>query len=103
MNDVIFVMANSRLAKKKVARKVSEYNVDDISSDDDWIVENDERPSNIEDLDVDNLVPTQNEALVEPSNDLELPNFDEEAFEDGEEDAMPMILDDDCDLNALID
>ncbi|KAK4253734.1 hypothetical protein QN277_010373 [Acacia crassicarpa] len=101
-NDVVFVMANSRLAKKNVARKANEYNVDDISSDDDWIVENDENPSNIEDLDVDNLVPTQNEALVEPSNDLELelPNFDEEDFEDGEEDAM---LDDDYDLNALID
>ena len=38
MNDVVFVMANSRLAKKKMARKVNEYNVDDISSDDDWIV-----------------------------------------------------------------
>ena len=105
MNDLVFVMANSRLAKKKVARKANVYDIDDISSDDDWIVENEENPSNIEDLDVDNLVPTQNEALVEPSNDLdlelELPNFDEEAFEDGEE--LGEMLDDDCDLNALID
>ncbi|KAK4267937.1 hypothetical protein QN277_024655 [Acacia crassicarpa] len=97
-------MTNSRLAKKKVARKANEYDVDDISSDDDWIVENDETPSNIEDLDIDNLVPTQNEALVPPSNDLdlelELPNFDEETFEDGEE--LGEMLHDDCDLNALI-
>ncbi|KAK4269707.1 hypothetical protein QN277_022830 [Acacia crassicarpa] len=64
INDVVFVMTNSRLAKKKVARKANEYDVDDISSDDDWVVENDETPSNIEDLDIDNLVPTQNEALV---------------------------------------
>ena len=56
-------------------------------------------------LDVDNLVPTQNEVLVKPSNDLdlelELPNFDEEAFEDEKE--LGEMLDDDCDLNALID
>ncbi|KAF1885331.1 hypothetical protein Lal_00029220, partial [Lupinus albus] len=39
MNDVIFVMANSKLSKKKQARKGVELTIDDIPSDDEWIVE----------------------------------------------------------------
>lgn len=42
MNDVVFVMANSKLAKKKKTRKVIEYNIDEIESDDEWIVDNDQ-------------------------------------------------------------
>jgi hypothetical protein len=36
-------MTNSKLAKKKKARKMVEYSLDDIESDDEWIVNNDER------------------------------------------------------------
>ena|ERR1044072_2452324 len=39
MNDVVFVMANSKLAKNKQARKGVELTLDDIPSDDEWIVE----------------------------------------------------------------
>ncbi|KAF1884233.1 hypothetical protein Lal_00035303 [Lupinus albus] len=39
MNDVIFFMPNSKLSKKKQARKGVELIIDDIPSDDEWIVE----------------------------------------------------------------
>ncbi|KAF1897926.1 hypothetical protein Lal_00032688 [Lupinus albus] len=39
MNDVVFVMANSKLSKKKQAKKGVELTIDDIPSDDEWIVE----------------------------------------------------------------
>ncbi|KAF1889038.1 hypothetical protein Lal_00015582 [Lupinus albus] len=39
MNDVIFVMVNSKLSKKKQGRKGIELTIDDISSDNEWIVE----------------------------------------------------------------
>ncbi|XP_073227186.1 uncharacterized protein [Cicer arietinum] len=38
MNDLVYVMANSRLGKK-VERKPHEYSIEDVDSDDDWIVE----------------------------------------------------------------
>ena len=55
MNDVVFVMTNSRLGKKKQARKDIEYSIDDLSSDDEWIVENDGNASNDEGLDLDEI------------------------------------------------
>ncbi|CAL0309715.1 unnamed protein product [Lupinus luteus] len=39
MNDVIFVIANSKLSKKKQVRKGAELTIDDIASNDEWIVE----------------------------------------------------------------
>jgi len=39
MNDVVFVMTNSRLIKKKDVRKAKYYINDDLSSDDEWTVE----------------------------------------------------------------
>ncbi|XP_061365791.1 uncharacterized protein LOC133309070 [Gastrolobium bilobum] len=123
MNDVVFVMANSKLAKMKDdAGKTIEYGIDDLSSDDDWIVDHDESSSNDEDLDLDNLdldTPNQ-EDLVQvgehatggvgaPLDDMEIPNFDDEP--DGEEDAMHHFGDEDYmknvfndrDLNDLLD
>ncbi|KAF1898360.1 hypothetical protein Lal_00042131 [Lupinus albus] len=38
MTNVIFVMANSKLSKKKQARKGVELIIDDIPFDDEWIV-----------------------------------------------------------------
>ncbi|KAK4284281.1 hypothetical protein QN277_001136 [Acacia crassicarpa] len=55
MNDVVFVMTNSKLARKKQARKTIEYNIDDISFEDEWIVENEGTSSNVEGLDEDNF------------------------------------------------
>ncbi|KAI5444905.1 hypothetical protein KIW84_013255 [Lathyrus oleraceus] len=42
MNDVVFVMTNSKLAEKKKNRKTEEYKLDDIESDNEWIVNSDE-------------------------------------------------------------
>lgn len=42
MNDVVFVMTNSKLAKKKKNRKTKEYKIDDIESDNESIVNNGE-------------------------------------------------------------
>jgi len=39
MNDVVFVMANSKLAKKKQTRKPTRTNIDDCSSNEEWIME----------------------------------------------------------------
>lgn len=41
MNDVVLVTTNSKLAKKKKARNTVEYSLDDIETDDEWIVNND--------------------------------------------------------------
>ncbi|RZC19412.1 hypothetical protein D0Y65_006298 [Glycine soja] len=55
MNDVVFVMSNSRLNKKKDVRKSKNFKIDDVSSDDEWIVEN-EANSDLNALDEDILV-----------------------------------------------
>ncbi|KAK4276297.1 hypothetical protein QN277_019261 [Acacia crassicarpa] len=55
MNDVVFVMTNSKLARQKQVRKTGEYNIDDVSSEDEWIVENEGTSSNVEGLDEDNF------------------------------------------------
>ena len=57
MNDVVFVMANSRLAKKKQARKPHnfEYSLDELDFDEEWIVDEEEYVlENLEDLDIPN-------------------------------------------------
>jgi len=48
MNDVVFVMANSRLKKKKDVRKTKDYNMDDLASDDEWTVEENEASSSLD-------------------------------------------------------
>ena len=52
MNDVVFVMVNSRLAKKKQSRKPAEYNLDDLDSDEELIVENDDESEGLVDLEI---------------------------------------------------
>ena len=56
MNDVVYVMANSKLAKKKQSKTAKEFNIDDMESDDEWMMEAmcDEDEGNGV-LDVDNL------------------------------------------------
>ena len=53
-------MFNSRLAKKKQPRKPAEYNIDDLDSDEERIVENDGELEGLKDLEIHddlNLVP----------------------------------------------
>lgn len=38
MNEVVFVTANSRLAKKKKGRRTLEMKFDGLGSDDDWVM-----------------------------------------------------------------
>ena len=57
MNDVVFVMANSKLAKKQV-RKQTQITIDDCSSDEEWIMEDEHDHNEALDLD-ENLLPVQ--------------------------------------------
>lgn len=85
MNDVVFVMANSKLAKRKQARKGVELTIDDLPSDDEWIVEQ----NNDEDVLEDNL---DGEDLIrdilgedvdhDPLDDVGEENEDEAPLED---------------------
>lgn len=103
MNDVVFVMTNSRLANRKKARKAIEYSIDDLSSDDEWIAENNGSSSNNEGFELDNLdlnVPSDDDLIevqvVEdasgggaPLDDLEIPNDDINEIDiDDEDEAM---------------
>ncbi|XP_050908117.1 uncharacterized protein LOC127121714 [Lathyrus oleraceus] len=114
MNDVVFVMTNSKLAEKKKNRKIKEYKFDDIESDNEWIVNNDEDFENeILDFTIENkdfeVVTTEGEDEIDAAtaegdngieatteNELEIHNLDDE-FDGEEEDSR---LDD---QNALKD
>nr|XP_007135104.1 hypothetical protein PHAVU_010G101400g [Phaseolus vulgaris]ESW07098.1 hypothetical protein PHAVU_010G101400g [Phaseolus vulgaris] len=86
MNDVVFVMANSRLMKKKDVRKTKDYNFDDLASNDEWTMEDNEA-NDIEPMgdlevpiaeddeghDIDNI--NENENLVEEDDDYPLINM----------------------------
>jgi len=39
MNDIVFVMTNSKLAQKKQTRKPTQINIDDCSSHEEWIMD----------------------------------------------------------------
>jgi len=67
MNDVVFVMTNSRLMKKKDVRKTKDYNIDDLAFDDEWTME-DNDANDIEPM--DDLVEV---GEVELMDDLEVP------------------------------
>jgi len=58
MNDVVFVMANSKLAKKKQVRKPTQITIDDCSSNEEWIMEDEHDHNEALDLD-ENLFPVQ--------------------------------------------
>ncbi|XP_073223898.1 uncharacterized protein [Cicer arietinum] len=98
INDVVFVMANSKLVKKKQTRNVVEHNLDDLESDDEWIVDNNEcsTKNDILDFTIENEdleFGKQNEVRngVEdpaPQDDMEIHNLDDEFDGEGYEDCM---------------
>jgi len=50
VNDVVFVMANAKLSRKKLfQRPLQELNLRDVSSDNEWIVEENGTPNSVED------------------------------------------------------
>ncbi|KOM52170.1 hypothetical protein LR48_Vigan09g082900 [Vigna angularis] len=75
MNNVVFVMVNSRLNKKDI-RKPNEYIIDDLASDDEWIVEENEANPTFDSLDKDILAQIGEDAngvVAAPLDDLEIP------------------------------
>ena len=67
MNDVVFVMANSRLMKRKDVRNTKNYNIDELASDEEWTVEDNEAN------DVELMDDLDEVGEVEPMDDLEVP------------------------------
>ncbi|XP_068500402.1 uncharacterized protein [Phaseolus vulgaris] len=91
MNDVVFVITNSRLTKKKDVRKTKEYTIDDLSSYDEWTVEENET---LYGLDEDILLDVgEDDASRGATNDLEVPPIDDNENEDllEDQDDYPMI------------
>ncbi|MED6199394.1 hypothetical protein PIB30_075542 [Stylosanthes scabra] len=92
MNDVVFVMTNSRLSKKKQSRKsATEHNLDDLDSDEEWIIENeDELEEGLENVanPTDSLVHDEFAASrvgagnTSGSDDLPIPSYDDEEFDE---------------------
>ncbi|MED6218957.1 hypothetical protein PIB30_031401 [Stylosanthes scabra] len=88
MNDVVFVMTNSRLAKKKQTRRGIDYDYsfDELDSDEEWIVADEDGGE--EDLDA--IIPnpdlndgTSGNRVVGASKDpLEIPFLDDDKFEE---------------------
>ena len=109
INDVVFVMTNSKLAKNKKSRKIVEYSLDAIDFDDEWIVNNDEcsLENEIPDLTIkgeDFKEGTQNEGdnrATSAENDQEIHNLDEEFEGLGDEDVMEDVGDQNV-LNDLL-
>ena len=88
-------MANSRLAKQKQARKSHdfEYSLDELDSDDKWIVDEEDVLESLEDLDIPNdlnSIPGEGgSAGGAPIDDLAIPtldDYDELIRRDGNED-----------------
>ena len=90
MNDVVYVMVNSKLAENKEGgrRSLQEFEFDDISSEDEWIMENiegreDNENINLNDTcnsnrDDEHLVEGQVQGGVEDDDVLAIPTLEEE-------------------------
>ncbi|XP_027352198.1 uncharacterized protein LOC113863024 [Abrus precatorius] len=82
MNDVIYVIANSKLGNIIKRRKEPNFDVEDVASDDDWIVE--EENELISDMNLDENLIQDGEAssgvdsASTPMDDLDLPPADDD-------------------------
>jgi hypothetical protein len=105
MNDVVFVMINSRLNKKKQARKGKDYVIDDLAYDDEWVADNVEDNS---DFDLDAPIEVGEDVNVgigaALGDNLEIPN-DEDHVEDEIDENEDHMKDDfpEFGLNNIID
>ncbi|XLS45017.1 hypothetical protein HN51_001882 [Arachis hypogaea] len=83
-NDVVFVMTNLRLARKKPSRNTADYSLEDLDSDEEWIVEDENMMENLEEFDTQNdvnLAPQEDGGKDEsPLIDLEIPLLHDDAF-----------------------
>ncbi|XP_020978044.1 uncharacterized protein LOC107636234 [Arachis ipaensis] len=108
MNDVLFVMTNSRLAKKKQTRRSLdyEYSLDELDFDEEWIVADEDG----EEEDLDALIPdpdlndeASGNRIVGASKDpLEIPYLDDDEFEELLQGPLPHVPDNDEDGNAEV-
>ncbi|XLR35127.1 hypothetical protein S83_063027, partial [Arachis hypogaea] len=106
MNDVVFVMTNSRLAKKKQTRRSLDYDysLDELDSDEEWIVAVEDGEE--EDLDALISDPDLNDGasgnrVVGASKDLlAIPYLDDDEFEELLQRPLPPAPDNDEDGNA---
>ncbi|RYR14782.1 hypothetical protein Ahy_B04g071478 [Arachis hypogaea] len=108
MNDVVFVMTNSRLAKKKQTRRSLDYDysLDELDSDEEWIVADEDGEE--EDLDALISDPDLNDGasgnrVVGASKDLlAIPYLDDDEFEELLQRPLPPAPDNDEDGNAEV-
>ncbi|XLR50164.1 hypothetical protein S83_000836 [Arachis hypogaea] len=84
MNDVVFVMTNLRLARKKPSRNTADYSLEDLNLDEEWIVKDENIMKNLEEFDTQNdvnLAPQKDGGKDEnPLIDLEIPLLYDDAF-----------------------
>ncbi|XLR47866.1 hypothetical protein HN51_032097 [Arachis hypogaea] len=81
---VIFVITNSRLARKKPSRNTIDYSLEDLDSNEEWIVEDENMIENLEEFDTQNdvnLAPQKDGTKDgRPLIDLKIPLLNNDAF-----------------------
>ncbi|KAL1290751.1 hypothetical protein AAHE18_20G151700 [Arachis hypogaea] len=84
MNDVVVVITNSRLARKKPSRNSVDYSLEELNSNEEQIVEDENMIENLEEFDTQNdvnLAPQKDGGKDgSPLIDLEISLLDDDAF-----------------------
>jgi hypothetical protein len=93
MNDLVFVMCNLKLNDNQVKKQADDFGVvDDLSSDDDWIIE-EEKHSNFDLLGAIDSATRRKNSKEDESDKEEIPN-DAEMESHGIEDDLEIQIDD---------
>ena len=93
MNDLVFVMCNLKLNDNQVKKEADDFGVvDDLSSDDDWIIE-EEKHSNFDLLGAIDSATRRKNSKEDESDEEEIPN-DAEMESHGIEDDLEIQIDD---------
>ncbi|RYQ90994.1 hypothetical protein Ahy_B09g096885 [Arachis hypogaea] len=108
MNDIVFVMTNLRLAKKKQIRRSFDYDcsLDELDSDEEWIVADEDG----EEEDLDALIPdpdlndeaSGNRVIGASKDPLAISYLDDDEFEELLQGPLPPAPDNDEDGNAKV-
>ncbi|XLS84986.1 hypothetical protein HN51_035152, partial [Arachis hypogaea] len=54
INDVVFMMTNLRLVRKKPSKNTADYSLKDLDSDEEWILEDENMMKNLKEFDTQN-------------------------------------------------
>jgi hypothetical protein len=93
MNDLVFVMCNLKLNNNQIKKQADDFGVvDDLSSDDDWIIEG-EKHSNFDLLGAIDSATRRKNSKEDESDEEEIPN-DAEMESHGIEDDLEIQIDD---------